>query len=178
MRNSDWIHTRRWSLRYASAAEPKTANGMRFDRRLLRDRSDVLEGELDYKPRGHAGALRVLSFLNHSDAGSYAAAIHLADETGTTPDVTATRRVGTLKYGFEFQACTHNIWRAGGLDFNIGDGGLRYAPETVSESYYSARVRPGLFATFDLQRAINPAFNRDRGPVWIPTVRLHVEFGR
>ena len=66
----------------------------------------------------------------------------------------------------------------GGLDFNIGDGGLRYAPETVSESYYSARVRPGLFATFDLQRTINPAFNRDRGPVWIPSVRLHVEFGR
>jgi high affinity Mn2+ porin len=234
------FHTRRWSLRYASAAEPKTANGMRFDRRLLRDRSDVFEGEIDYKPRGHAGALRVLSFLNHSDAGSYAAANRLADETGTTPDVTATRQVGTLKYGFGInleQELTKDIgvfarlgwndgktetwaftaidrlasggisvngarWKRrfdtvatglavsgisgvhaqylarGGLDFNIGDGALRYAPETVSESYYSARVRPGLFATFDLQRAINPGFNRDRGPAWIPSVRLHVEFGR
>jgi hypothetical protein len=55
---------------------------------------------------------------------------------------------------------------------------LRYAPEYVSESYYSAHVAPGVFAAFDVQRALNPAFNRDRGGVWIPTVRLHVELGK
>jgi carbohydrate-selective porin OprB len=66
----------------------------------------------------------------------------------------------------------------GGLDFLIGDGALRYGPEYVSESYYSARVMPGLFATIDLQHATNPAFNRDRGPVWIGAMRLHVEWGR
>src|SRR5665213_1869830 len=35
-----WVHefhARNWSLRYGSAAEPKVANGARFDRRLLRD---------------------------------------------------------------------------------------------------------------------------------------------
>jgi high affinity Mn2+ porin len=234
------LHTRRWSVRYASAAEPRIANGMRFDRRLLRDRADVFEGEIDFKPRGHAGALRVLSFLNHSDAGTYAAAIALSDRNGGTPDVTATRSFGTLKYGFGInleQELTKNVgifmrlgwndgktetwaftpidrlasggvsitgarWRRpfetvatgltvsgisavhaeylarGGLDFNLGDGALHYAPEFVSESYYSARVCRGLFATFDLQRAVNLAYNRDRGPVWIPSVRLHVELGR
>ena len=67
---------------------------------------------------------------------------------------------------------------AGGLDFIIGDGALRYGPEYISESYYSARVVPGVFATFDLQRVVNPAFDRDRGPVWIPTIRLHVELNK
>ena len=237
-----WVHefhTRRWSLRYGSAAEPKTANGMRFDRRLFRDRSDMFEGELHYKPRGHEGAIRLLSFLNHTDAGNYAQAIRQADLTGTAPDVTATRRVGTLKYGFGInleQEFTKNVgafvrlgwndgkteswaftaidrlasggisvtgarWKRpfdtvataltasgisgvhaeylarGGLDFIIGDGRLRYGPEYASESYYSARLRHGLFATFDLQRVVNPAYNRDRGPLWIPCVRLHVELG-
>ena len=35
----------------------------------------------------------------------------------------------------------------GGLDFLIGDGRLNYAPEYVWESYYSARVFPGFYAT-------------------------------
>jgi high affinity Mn2+ porin len=66
----------------------------------------------------------------------------------------------------------------GGLDFNLGDGRLRYGPEYVWESYYSVRVLPGIFATFDLQRVANPAYNQDRGPVWVESVRVHMEFGR
>lgn len=66
---------------------------------------------------------------------------------------------------------------AGGLDFLIGDGRLRYGPEYVLESYYSARIAPGLFVTFDVQRDANPAYNRDRGPVTIYGLRLHTEFG-
>jgi high affinity Mn2+ porin len=45
----------------------------------------------------------------------------------------------------------------------------------VWESYYSARVFPWLFATVDAQHITNPAYNRDRGPVWVGTLRLHVE---
>jgi hypothetical protein len=37
---------------------------------------------------------------------------------------------------------------------------------------------PWLFATIDLQHVTNPAYNQDRGPVWIPSLRLHVEFGK
>jgi high affinity Mn2+ porin len=49
-----WVHEfhmRRWSLRYGSAAMPLVANGIRFDRRLLRDRSDMFEGEIRGKLR-------------------------------------------------------------------------------------------------------------------------------
>lgn len=57
-----WVHefhTQLWSFRYGSAAEPKIANGIRFDRRVLRDRADMFEAELHYKRAGHAGAIRV-----------------------------------------------------------------------------------------------------------------------
>jgi high affinity Mn2+ porin len=66
---------------------------------------------------------------------------------------------------------------AGGLDFLIGDGALNYAPEYVWESFYSARVTSGLYATFDLQHDTNLAYNHDRGPVTIYSLRLHMAFG-
>jgi high affinity Mn2+ porin len=66
----------------------------------------------------------------------------------------------------------------GGLDFLIGDGTLHYAPETVWESYYMAHVWKGLFTTFDLQHIVNPAYNRDRGPVWVAALRIHIEAGK
>jgi high affinity Mn2+ porin len=238
-----WVHefhTRRWSLRYGSAAEPRVANGNRFDRRLFRDRSDIVEAERRYRPGGHDGAIRLLTFFNHSNSGTYGDALQLARANGTAPDVTATRKVGTLKYGFGLNlqqelgkdvgafvrlgwndgktesfaftaidrlvsagiSVTGAKWKrrfdtaataltvsgvsavhaaylaAGGLDFIVGDGALRYGPEYVSESYYSARVLPGVFATFDLQHVINPGFNRDRGPVWVASVRLHLELSK
>ena len=66
---------------------------------------------------------------------------------------------------------------AGGLDFLIGDGRLNYAPEYVWESFYSARVSRGFFATLDVQHDNNIAYNHDRGPVMIYSLRLHLEFG-
>jgi high affinity Mn2+ porin len=66
----------------------------------------------------------------------------------------------------------------GGLDFLIGDGQLNYAPEYVWESYYSARLFRGFFASFDLQHDTNLAYNHARGPVWIPSIRLHLELGK
>jgi carbohydrate-selective porin OprB len=66
----------------------------------------------------------------------------------------------------------------GGTDFLIGDGALQYGPEYVWETYYNARLLPGFFTTLDLQHVANPAYNQDRGPVWIWSLRLHVEFGK
>jgi hypothetical protein len=43
--------------------------------------------------------------------------------------------------------------------------------------YYNAQLRHGIFAGFDVQHVSNPAYNQQRGPVWIPSIRLHVEFG-
>jgi high affinity Mn2+ porin len=66
---------------------------------------------------------------------------------------------------------------AGGLDFLIGDGALNYAPEYVWESFYQARLTPGFFAAIDVQRDSNPAYNHDRGPVMIYSIRLHLALG-
>ena len=238
-----WVHefhSRNWSFRYASAAMPRVANGLRFDRRLFRNRGDVFEAEYRYAIRKHPGVVRLLNYENRANAGSYAEAIRQAELTGGTPDVTSTRRNGTLKYGFGLnveQEMTKDIgvfarlgwndgktesfaftaidrlatggisitgqrWHRpfdtvaseltvsgisgihalylarGGYDFLIGDGRLQYGPEYISETYYSARLFPGFFASFDLQHVSNPAYNQDRGPVWIPSIRLHVELGK
>ncbi len=65
---------------------------------------------------------------------------------------------------------------AGGLGFMLGDGRLRYAPESVVESYYAVGFRKVAHLSALVQRFEHPAFNRDRGPVTVVGARLHVEF--
>jgi len=81
--------------------------------------------------------------------------------------------VGTSLTAGGLSAVHREYLAAGGLDFLIGDGRLNYAPEYVWESFYSARLFPDFFATFDVQRDTNPAYNHDRGPVTIYSIRLH-----
>jgi hypothetical protein len=65
---------------------------------------------------------------------------------------------------------------AGGLGFFLGDGQLRYRPETIVEAFYSAALSRSLWLSLDWQHIRNPAYNADRGPVNVGTVRLHAEF--
>ena len=65
---------------------------------------------------------------------------------------------------------------AGGVGFIIGDGALRYGPEQIAETYYNWELHKGINLTLDLQGVENPAYNRDRGPVFIMGVRAHLEF--
>jgi high affinity Mn2+ porin len=233
------VNTRNWSFRYGIVAEPKVANGQQFDRRLFRDHGQVWEAERRYSWRNRAGAVRLLVYDNREQGGNYGQALALAAKTGTTPNVSLTSRVGTLKYGTGIsfdQAITNNLglfirlgwndgktqsfaftaidrlasggislkgtrWKrkddvvatsftasglsavhsqylaAGGADFLIGDGALNYAPEYVWESFYQARLTRGFFAAFDVQHDANPAYNHDRGPVMIYSIRLHMAFG-
>ena len=64
---------------------------------------------------------------------------------------------------------------AGGLGFIIGDGALRYAPETILETYYAVPVPYGFTLTGDYQFVNHPAYNQDRGPVSVFTLRIHWE---
>lgn len=48
-------------------------------------------------------------------------------------------------------------------------------PEQIVESYYSFRASKQWTVTADCQHIVNPAYNRDRGPVRIATLRLHWE---
>jgi hypothetical protein len=65
--------------------------------------------------------------------------------------------------------------RLGGLGFLLGDGNLNYGRETIFEYYYTAHVWRGIFASFDLQHINNPGYNRDRGPILVPSLRLHID---
>jgi len=63
----------------------------------------------------------------------------------------------------------------GGYGFIIGDGKLNYAPETIVESFYNAKLFPWAWLTFDYQFVVNPGHNKDRGPVHVFAVRMHIE---
>ena len=65
---------------------------------------------------------------------------------------------------------------AGGLGFFIGDGRLNYSPENVFETFYNWNVTRNLWLSADFQRIVHPAYNADRGPVSVGSVRVHVEF--
>ena len=64
----------------------------------------------------------------------------------------------------------------GGQGFLLGDGALRYGREDIVETYYTAHLWRGVSASGGLQYIDHPGYNRDRGPVLVGMLRLHVEF--
>jgi high affinity Mn2+ porin len=64
----------------------------------------------------------------------------------------------------------------GGLGFVLGDGNLNYGRENIVETYYTLHVWRGIFTSLDAQYVDHPGYNRARGPVFVPALRLHVEF--
>jgi hypothetical protein len=69
-----------------------------------------------------------------------------------------------------------NYLHYGGSGFLLGDGGLTYAREDIVEWYYNAHLWRGLYAMVGGSYIVHPGYNRDRGPLYVPTVRAHVEF--
>jgi high affinity Mn2+ porin len=66
---------------------------------------------------------------------------------------------------------------AGGLGGIIGDGQLPNAgPEQILEAYYNVALFDFAHFTADYQFINHPAYNRDRGPVSIFGLRLHLQF--
>jgi hypothetical protein len=231
---------RSWGVRFGEFVMPTVANGIDYDWNLRNSRAENAEFELRRSVvRQHHGALRLLSYVNHGNMGSYREAISaFLAGVDSIPDVTRHRHPGTIKYGFGvnfeqeltsairvfgrfgwnegahesfaytevnqtvelggdmegdrwkrkhdrvgFALVTNGIsrdhqeyLRLGGLGFLLGDGKLTYGPETIAEAYYTAHVWRGVFAAFDLQHINNPGYNRDRGPIVVPGLRLHVDF--
>jgi hypothetical protein len=69
-----------------------------------------------------------------------------------------------------------NYLHYGGLGFLLGDGNLNYGRENILEWYYNAHLWRGLYAMGGGSWVNNPGYNRDRGPVYVPTVRAHIDF--
>ena len=229
-----------WTVRFAEAMMPKTANGQFLDADIARARAENLELEARGKWIAHrSGTVRLLTYLNHADMGNYEKAIaaYLNHQTAT-PDITATRVEGRHKYGFglNFEQAitaqvgvfgrlgwsdgrnesfayteddrtveaggfaTGNSWRRrhdrvgvafvangivaahqeylalGGLGFVLGDGALTYGREKIVESFYTAHLWRGFYASYDFQHAANPGYNQARGPVSVSAFRFHTDF--
>jgi len=65
---------------------------------------------------------------------------------------------------------------AGGLGILVGDGQLPHpGPEQILETYYSFPIS-FCRVTLDYQFIVNPAYNRDRGPISVFATRLHAQF--
>lgn len=69
-----------------------------------------------------------------------------------------------------------NYLAHGGLGFLLGDGALSYGRETIVESYYNWHAWRGLYYAVDVQHINNPGYNSARGPVWVGSLRGHVDF--
>ncbi|MDB5927088.1 MAG: porin [Betaproteobacteria bacterium] len=82
-----------------------------------------------------------------------------------------------VAYVRNFLSGPHREYLAkGGLGFFIGDGRLNYRPEDIVEAFYSWNPVKHFWLSLDYQHIWNPAYNADRGPVHVGSVRLHVEF--
>ena len=215
-------------VRIGSFLEPVMANGMKLDGHVASNHADAIEIQQSYR---HGGVVRAMAFVNHGNMGTY----READQ-----DIAATRKPGTIKYGFGLNAeqeitsdigifgrlgwndgkteswafteidrtasgglairghrwgrrndvigagmaingisGDHRAYLArGGYGFLIGDGSLQHAGrETIFEAYYGWRVRNMVTISPDYQYIVNPAYNRDRGPVRVLALRLHVDLG-
>ena len=69
-----------------------------------------------------------------------------------------------------------NYLAAGGFGFLLGDGKLNYGRENILEAFYTAHLWRGIYIAPGVQHINNPGYNRDRGPVVVPSFRAHVEF--
>ncbi|HYL91719.1 MAG TPA: carbohydrate porin, partial [Alphaproteobacteria bacterium] len=116
---------RNWGLRFAEALMPKVANGPNLDANLARAHSENIELELrpELKRDRHT-VVRLLSYVNHADMGSYREAVQafLAGRD-PVPTVEAHRQQGRIKYGFGLnfeQELTKTLRGFGRLGWNEG----------------------------------------------------------
>ena len=87
-----------------------------------------------------------------------------------------TDKIGVAFVRNELSAVHRAYLTAGGYGFFVGDGRLNYRPEAIFESFYSLNVGRATALTLDWQYIANPAYNADRGPVRVTSLRLHADF--
>ena len=86
-------------------------------------------------------------------------------------------RVGVALIANDISAERRRYLALGGLGILIGDGRLPHAgPELIGETFYDLGVVTGVTLTADGQLIVNPAYNRDRGPVPVLALRAHAQF--
>lgn len=85
-------------------------------------------------------------------------------------------RMGIAVVSNGLSAAHRDYLAFGGQGFLLGDGALRYGRENIVEAYYTVHLWRGVFASAGLQHIDHPGYNRDRGPVLVEMLRLHLDF--
>jgi high affinity Mn2+ porin len=86
-------------------------------------------------------------------------------------------RVGLAVVVNDASAAAKKFLAAGGLGILAGDGQLLHSgPEQIVETYYSFAAFSFAKLSLDYQFIVNPAYNRDRGPVSVFGFRARAEF--
>jgi len=85
-------------------------------------------------------------------------------------------KIGLAVVSNAIKADHQEYLKLGGLGFLLGDGNLHYGRENIVEGYYNYHFWRGMFYALDIQHISDPGYNRDRGPVWVGSVRAHVDF--
>ena len=89
----------------------------------------------------------------------------------------ANDRIGLALIANDISAARRRYLAAGGLGILIGDGKLPHVgSELIGETYYDFAAVGPLHVTVDGQLIVNPAYNRDRGPVPVFALRAHAQF--
>ena len=85
-------------------------------------------------------------------------------------------RVG-IAYGVNGLSTPHEKYlESGGVGILLGDGGLNYGLEQTIEAYYRIQIGSYVQLSPDFQFIENPGYNKDRGPVEIYGMRLHLNW--
>jgi len=85
-------------------------------------------------------------------------------------------RIGVAVVSNGLSAPHREYLALGGQGFLLGDGTLRYGRENILEAYYTAHLWRGVSTAGGLQYIEHPGYNRERGPVLVEMLRLHVDF--
>jgi hypothetical protein len=114
------------------------------------------------------GATETFAFTEIDRAASAGATFGVPGVAGRRDAVGAAVEVGGLSPSHA------RYLAAGGTAFQLGDGALRQAAETIVEAFWLVRLAAAVELTLDAQAIWNPGMNADRGPAAVLGLRLHV----
>ncbi len=169
--------------RYADAVALAAATGQPVDPSLTRRRMTRMGGAINIEQEV-TGTLGLFARAGITDGAIEPYDFTDIDRTAEIGGALKGKSWGRADDTLGFAAVVNGISKAheeylnaGGIGVLVGDGKLPHpGSEMIAEAYYDWRPRKGIDVTFDYQLIVNPAYNRDRGPANVLSLRLHEAF--
>ncbi|HAM50283.1 MAG TPA: hypothetical protein DCP92_06160 [Nitrospiraceae bacterium] len=149
-----------------SPARTKYGVGLNFEQPLADEGETGIFGRIGWND-GHNESFCYTEVDQHASLGAQVSGMHW----GRTED-----RAG-IAYAVDGISPPHRHYlAAGGIGFLLGDGALNYGLEQIFEVYYRIQIGRFVQVSPDFQHIENPAYNRDRGPVNVYSMRLRIAY--